>query len=810
MKQLLRPFIKFMDRLSYRRKLVVSAVIFLVPILAGLMFSLYSTHVKSQMARQELAGLDFMLALKPLLIQIPQFRGMLHVVLNSDETFKGNLLAKQKQIDRIFESYSSMENQRLLEWGLGKEFAAITAAWQEVKNNAAGPKDGMSDMEVFDQQSRLVESLHSFFAKIGEATMLIRDHDLHVHRITDNILFKLPHLMEYIGNSRGLGAGAIARKYISHEEHHEFVSLASLIRINMTSLKANVEFCNAENFSHKAYTQANLTLALEKTEEFLNILRDEVIWASETEEDSLLIKMDPARYFAAGTDAIAGYSALFDNVGALIRLMLIKRMERHSMMITIQCLIAAVGLLLLFCIFSGLYFSMVDSMLVLKDSAERIAQGWFGQKIILSARDESAAVADSFNLMSEKLDHYFSDLTEKEKSLRIMKNDLEAKNRQLMEEIRERLGAENSLLKSEKNFRNLVEGLLTGILIVNDGVILYKNQEQSRLFSALNDRFDSGQLGLTHRCERLFQHQFDLIRSGRKKSAYMELEKARQGSLHERRWVFCLASSMEYQDNNAVLFNMMDATEAKKLERMVMVQDKMSSLGRVAAGIAHEIRNPLSTINVALNTFTRNISNGNNNNGMPANTPQAIDRMQKAVGKIESVIRRVMDFTKAGTLQRRQININDCIRDSVELCAITLRKQGIGLETELSGIAEVFADQYAMEQVLVNLLTNGAEAMADWNGEKRILISSAFCQNALEESSIAVTVADSGPGITDDEAEKIFEPFYTTKSFGSGIGLNICQRIVSDHQGTITTGKSKLSGCAMTVTIPVSPAGEQP
>lgn len=247
-----------------------------------------------------------------------------------------------------------------------------------------------------------------------------------------------------------------------------------------------------------------------------------------------------------------------------------------------------------------------------------------------------------------------------------------------------------------------------------------------------------------------------------------------------------------------------DITERYELERLVSIQDKMGSLGRVAAGIAHEIRNPLSTINVYLSSLKRMLAIDNFDTDHLTNIEETITEMDNASRKIESVVRRVMDFSKPSTQKKQLADINQCIRDVVRLSQVTLRKSGIHMNVELDEtLPECSIDYQLIEQMVLNLLTNAREELAEHEGDKLIEISTSFSTPDDNEKFITISVADSGPGVAIELQDKVFDPFFTTKQYGSGIGLSICHRIISDHDGTLYITTSKWGGAMFTAEFPL-------
>ena len=241
--------------------------------------------------------------------------------------------------------------------------------------------------------------------------------------------------------------------------------------------------------------------------------------------------------------------------------------------------------------------------------------------------------------------------------------------------------------------------------------------------------------------------------------------------------------------------SIMVLTQAKELERLLMIQDKMSSLGRVAAGIAHEIRNPLSGINIYLDTLEKIYDNAENLEKVKG----ILAHLHSASTKIESVIRRVMDFSKPSEPKLVLTDINQPIEDAIGLCSVTLRKSGITIEKKLSeDLQPLHADPNLIEEVILNLITNAAEAMKNMDGEKKIEVAS-----FMENNRIILKVSDSGPGVPSALKDKIFDQFYTTKSESTGIGLSLSHRIITDHGGSLTVCTSKWGGAEFLIEIPI-------
>jgi len=378
-------------------------------------------------------------------------------------------------------------------------------------------------------------------------------------------------------------------------------------------------------------------------------------------------------------------------------------------------------------------------------------------------------------------------------------SELAEANKQLALEIEEHRRTVETLRRSEKRFRDLVENSLTSIAIVQDDQIVYQNPEQRRLLRSLPQSIVPLSFETVHPDDiEKVRKTYENLRSGKVRTAEVDFRftpPTGKDSKTGMKWVYCRASSIEYRGNDAILVNTVDLTRAKETERLLRIQDKMTSLGHVATGIAHEIRNPLSGINIYLSTLHRMYEHPQ---GLEK-TREILDKIQSASEKIESVIKRVMDFSRPSEPEFSMTDINKPIEEAIELASVALRKSGVVITKALTADLPLCnADPHMIEQVILNLITNAAEAMKNFEAEKKIRVSS-----STQDGQIRVTVADSGPGVPEEQRAKIFDPFFTTKNGSPGIGLSLSHRIITDHGGTMRVSTSKWGGAEFMIEIPL-------
>ncbi len=357
-----------------------------------------------------------------------------------------------------------------------------------------------------------------------------------------------------------------------------------------------------------------------------------------------------------------------------------------------------------------------------------------------------------------------------------------------------------SLKKSEKRFRDLVENSLTCISIIQDNRIVYQNPEHMRLFGFSSDPFTQPDydnihpddlMGVKTALEKFLSEQL-----GNVDIEFRFYPPDKKEARKKMSWVHCRLSRIEHKGKDAILVNLMDISHAKELEHLLRVEDKMTSLGRVAAGIAHEIRNPLSGINIYLKAMEKVCSRTENHEKVS----KILFQLQSASNKIESVIKRVMDFSKPGEPHFMMIDINQPVNEAINLSSVTLKKSEIQIDVNLeSNLPKCNADSHMIEQVVLNLVTNASEAIKNNNASKKIAIST-----LSENDYVCIRVCDSGHGVPRHLIDTIFDPFYTTKKHSSGIGLSIGHRIISDHGGILDVSSSELGGAEFIVKIPRS------
>ncbi len=357
--------------------------------------------------------------------------------------------------------------------------------------------------------------------------------------------------------------------------------------------------------------------------------------------------------------------------------------------------------------------------------------------------------------------------------------------------------------KSKKQFQDLVEKSMVGIAIIQDQEMVYQNPELERMVTGLDEKISKKDFGFVHPedlAQLTLAYQSMIAHNSVNLEADLRILANEKTDVEKSfKWVNCRASTFNYQGREAILINLVDITHTKELEKLLLNRNKMASLGRIASGMAHEIRNPLTGITSYLYSLDQICAS-------KTVLPKDIELMQEIVAqlkqashKVEAVIKRVLDFSKPTAPQMVRVDINQCLDNVLNLTAVTMRKAGIEITAALaSKLPNCYGDVALIEQVILNLIQNAGRALKEAKDLKKIAVST-----YAHDNSVSVAVSDSGPGVPEDLREKIFDPFFTTSPDGSGIGLSIAQRIVTDHSGSISVEESQLGGAHFTVTLPI-------
>ncbi len=260
-------------------------------------------------------------------------------------------------------------------------------------------------------------------------------------------------------------------------------------------------------------------------------------------------------------------------------------------------------------------------------------------------------------------------------------------------------------------------------------------------------------------------------------------------------------------DNSGIVLILQNTTEKKLLDDQIQKMDRLASLGKFAAGIAHEIRNPLTGLSLFLDDLHDKINN-------QPEVSKNIEMGLTEVERLESFVNELLDYSSPTKQKLSTKNINFLIEATLHFIDKQCRNSKIILRTELSpDIPDVYIDQEKIRQALLNILLNAIHAMPNGGGLK-IKTSYAKYKNESflpvngdgnhKPGWVTIKISDTGSGIPEAIINKVFDPFFTSKKGGTGLGLSITHNIITEHKGKIKVSNSRYGGAVFSIQLPVN------
>ncbi len=232
--------------------------------------------------------------------------------------------------------------------------------------------------------------------------------------------------------------------------------------------------------------------------------------------------------------------------------------------------------------------------------------------------------------------------------------------------------------------------------------------------------------------------------------------------------------------------------EIRKLYDMAKHDDKMKALGKLSAGVAHELRNPLTSIKVFIDVLPDKINN-----------PEFVEELMKIVpmeiNRLNSLVSTLLDYAKPKASNPQTNVLKDVLSETVILLKQKLNEKKIIIKEDGTDI-KLWSDKSQLKQIMINILLNSIEAIEN-NGTISIT-------GSIENETALITIADNGCGISQDVLSKVFDPFFTSKKYGYGIGLSITHQLIKENKGEIHIDSTEGVGTAITISLPTASATE--
>jgi two-component system nitrogen regulation sensor histidine kinase NtrY len=411
---------------------------------------------------------------------------------------------------------------------------------------------------------------------------------------------------------------------------------------------------------------------------------------------------------------------------------------------------------------------------------EHIADGDFDFRIRIDADDELGALARSFNQMADELRAW-------RERQRTWSRELEERVDQKTREIAE----------TREHLANIVENVGESILVADlDGTIVSANTHTTHIFGmkpefAVGRHLDefSGDSGI--RSDTLLSH---LAAQGTRVT-----ETRLKGHGDRARDLLIIHTLLRDSSGRAAGFLQIakDVTDLKEMERRLVHSERLSAMGEMAGEIGHELNNYLMAIGGRAELIVAALADGSDRRD--AKIRRSAEIIAEQVGEMRRLTDGLLDASSKES-SPADVDLSELVESTIEFVRPQNRFDGVRVDlVRAPGPLHVFADPQQLRQVVLNLLTNAAEAIR----EHRESGGSIRAETFLEGNEAGLRVSDDGPGIDEQIRERIFEPHFTTKAKGHGFGLAVCHRVVANHGGSIRVDSRRGTGAAFTVRLPL-------
>lgn len=351
---------------------------------------------------------------------------------------------------------------------------------------------------------------------------------------------------------------------------------------------------------------------------------------------------------------------------------------------------------------------------------------------------------------------------------------------------------EEALRDQEESHRKGVDNAPAPIFRIRcqDGTILRANREAAKVTGFSPEELIGRPIWELHPPEE--QEQLRQLRKDTNSHGYLSREDlhliAKDGGIVPVSVYFGI---IEHRGEKTIQGIYLDVSDRKRLESQLIQSEKMAAIGQLAAGIAHEIRNPLGIIMNALYDLSEILDTDN---------PEVWEDLQIARDEIvraQEIITNLLEFSRESVAEMEEVNLNDLLRKTLQLMQKYLQTNTVKVVISLGKVGTCLANQNALRQVFLNLITNAVQAMPN-GGELRLRTQ------RTANKQVLIEVSDTGVGISERHLNNIFNPFFTTKEpgQGTGLGLSVVHSVIKRYQGNITVRSKPDVGTTFLIELP--------
>ncbi len=351
------------------------------------------------------------------------------------------------------------------------------------------------------------------------------------------------------------------------------------------------------------------------------------------------------------------------------------------------------------------------------------------------------------------------------------------------------------LAESEAQYRVLVEDINDGYFVNQDGIIVFAN----KAFCDLHDYTVAEVIGRPYvdfispesrsEVKKLYERRVEV---GHAQDLYVYSRRTRDGrALPTENKVKLIV----YRGKTAAAGICRDITERVEMEKKVRESESLAHIGQLTTSLAHEIRNPLSSVKMNIQILLKKLE-------FSGNDKRRMEIMTEEISRLERILSEMLDFAKPLRLNLKSTSLKRVIASCLEMMTVRFQEKGIDVRRRFSrSIPNILIDQDKMEQAIINVLQNSIDAVPanGWIG-----ISTKYAPRSM--SHVEIAIDDNGPGIAQEDLPYVFDPFFSNKKKGTGLGLWNVKKVIEAHGGSVDITSKRTGGVHLSMAIPVGKA----
>ncbi len=752
--------------------LVLLLLVLMLPFLSAIYLLDTRLEAQSQLIVRQKTGVDYIKFLRRVLEHVQQHRGMGHARRNGAHEFDSQLSELDADLDQEIQELESRYDRLGILPGTGKK----SMRWYEQWINLQQQQGSMTAENDFDIHSMLISEYLDSLQDVAEAFGLMLDTDLKTRYLTEAIM-RLPAQLENIAQMRGLGAGFVARAQVGKMEEKRLFSLGKIVSVEQESLVRDMNVLFREDSMLESRMSPILDQSINETNRFLMMTYRELI-----EPDALSISA--AVYFAAGTAVLNRFYSLFDAIhneleGALVSRLADIRYKR--ILLWASSLLAVVVMVMIYYMFLRQQKKRQRLWRELQEKEERL------DLIMRGTRD---GIWD-WDLLHDRI--YFSPR---------WKNMLGYDD----DEVEDRFAALQALIHPDDLGLALAAWIECMEGEQDAFAVEYRMKTREGEYCWIQAR------GLV-----LLDERGDPVRMA---GSHTDISHRKQASEEKHRTEDALRKShAQLQEAHRHL---------QESHEQLLQSEKLASIGQLAAGVAHEINNPVGYVYSNLGTLQeytdglcqmlegyekleslvaeddhelqrlRDLKTRLDVDYLKDDVRNLVSESREGIARVKGIVQDLKDFSHVDEAEWQWADLHrgldstlNIVNNEIKYKAKVIREYG-----DLPSV-ECLASQ--INQVFMNLLVNAAHAIKE---QGTITI-----RTGMEgESKVWVEISDTGSGISSENMKKIFDPFFTTKGVGkgTGLGLSLSYGIVHKHGGHIRVDSEIGKGTTFRISLPVS------